>query len=318
MSLRYILKRILAMLPTLLILSLIVFSLLYLAGGSPAAAILGMEAEPEAIAALNLKLGFDRPFWQQYPEWLGRALRGDLGPSLFLNDSVASILKDKFWTSLELALIAQLLALSLALPLALLAASKRGSLIDRLLTTLATALPALPSFVLSLLLILIFAVALKALPAAGYQEISAGFWPHFRYLILPATALALGQAAVLFRLSRQKLEELRARPFVEQLRARGLSEAQIMRRHLLKNAALPILTLSGEYFASILAGAVIVETIFTIPGLGLLVMNAISRRDIFLIQGVVLLTSLIYLGVNLILDILYALIDPRIHLEQEQ
>lgn len=317
MYLSYVFKRLIALLPTLFLMSLFIFSLLYVAGGSPAATILGMEATGEEIRALNEKLGYTRPFHIQYFDWLKGAVRGDLGQSLFLKKPVTEALMKNLPTSLEMALLAEFISLIIAIPLGIRAAEKPGSPADRVLTAYSALFMALPSFILSLILIVVFSLVLKLLPSSGFRPWSDGALVHLRYLIMPALALGLSQAGLIGRMTRESVAEIRKGFLVKSLKSRGLDRKRVRYNHILKNALLPIITLIGSSFATLLAGSVITETVFQIPGLGLLMMNAIQRRDLPLVQGVILLITVIYLVVNFITDLIYGLVDPRIRLAGE-
>lgn len=314
MYFKYIIKRLITLLPVVIIMSLLVFSLLYVAGGSPAATILGMEATAEQIAELNHKMGYDRPFFVQYFDWLGKIFKGEGSRSIFLKVPVAEALRKNLPYSLELAIFSQIFAIILAVPAGLFAAGNPRSFLDRFVSGASAFFTAMPSFILSLILVLFFSLYLKVLPSSGYKPWSEGALEHIRFMLMPSLALAVTQAGPLARMTRESAAETMRGSLFKSLKARGLSRRRIYYGHLLKNALLPVITLIGESFASVLAGAVIVETVFHVPGLGLLMMNAIQRRDLPLVQGVILLITSIYLLVNLVTDLLYGFLDPRIRL----
>ncbi len=312
--LSYILKRILSLLPTLLVVSLVVFLVVYMIPGGPATAILGIEATKEAIAELNAQLGFDRPFLVQYADWFGGVFRGDWGQSYFLDMSVLEAIGEYFWPTFGLAVYAELISLALSIPMGILAAYKRGTLVDTATVSVSLVGIALPGFLLSMFLMLFFGVTLKWLPVAGYMELSKGFIPYIRHLTLPALSLGLVQAAYITRMTRSSMLDVLYMNYVRTARAKGLKEANVILVYGLKNAAPTILTVIGQSFGSLVTGTIVTESIFNIPGLGMLTMSAITRRDVFVIQGVVLFITLIYVLVNLAVDILYGLVDPRIQL----
>lgn len=312
--LSYVLKRFLSLLPTLLIVSLVVFLVVYLIPGGPATAILGMEATAEELAALNAELGFDRPFLEQYGSWLGGVFRGDWGQSFFLDMSVLDAIGEYFGPTLSLAIYAELISLILAIPMGILAACKRGTIVDHAAVSVSLVGIALPGFLLSMFLVLLFGVELKWLPVAGYQAISEGFGQHIYYLTLPAISLGLVQAAYITRMTRSSMLDVLYMNYIRTVRAKGQREGIVVLVYGLKNAAPTILTVIGQSFGSLVTGTIVTESIFNIPGLGRLVMSAINRRDVFVIQGVVLFVTVIYVLVNLLVDVLYGLVDPRIQL----
>lgn len=308
----YIIKRILSLIPVLLILSIVIFSIIHLTGGSPAASILGMEATKGEIDELNEKLGVNKPIHIQYLNWLKNLSKGDLGRSYFMEEDVNTAIKSHFIPTLELAIISMLLAILISIPLGALQAYYENSFFDKVISVLNLAGLALPSFVISIILMLVFALVLKILPVAGYQEFSKNPAEHFRYLVLPSISLAIGQSSYLIKTTRAAFLEELDQTYIKTARNKGYTELKIMFREVFKNALLPIITVIGQTFGSLVAGAIIVETIFNIPGLGQLLINSLSRRDIVLIQGIVLVTSVLYVFINLITDIIYSLVDPRI------
>ncbi|CDA79220.1 ABC transporter permease [Negativibacillus massiliensis] len=310
----YILKRILSLIPTLFVVSIVVFLVVYMIPGGPATALLGMEATPESIEALNTELGFNRPFFVQYADWFSNVLQGDWGQSYFLQTSVLDAIGEYFGPTLSLAILAQLISLIISVPLGILAAYRRGSIVD--VTTVSASLLgiAVPGFLLSMFLMLFFGVYLKWFPVAGYVALQEGLAEHLRYLILPALSLGLVQAAYITRMSRSSMLDVLYMNYIRTARAKGLKEASVVLVYGLKNAAPTILTVIGQSFGGLVTGTIVTETLFNIPGLGMLTMTSITRRDVFVIQGVVLFVTLIYVLVNLVVDILYGFVDPRIQL----
>ncbi len=315
--LSYILKRILSLIPTLIVVSLVVFLVVFMIPGGPATAILGLEATPEAIAALNAELGFDRPFFTQYFDWAAGVLQGDWGQSYFLQMSVTDAIGEYFFPTLSLAIYAEIISLILAIPMGIIAAYKRGTAIDVAAVSASLFGIALPGFLLSMFLMLLFAVNLRWLPVAGYADLSKGFAQHIRYLTLPAMSLGLVQAAYITRMTRSSMLDVLYMNYIRTVRAKGQKEGIVVLVYGLKNAAPTILTVVGQSFGSLVTGTIVTESIFNIPGLGMLTISAINRRDVFVIQGVVLFITLIYVLVNLMIDILYGLVDPRIQLGRD-
>lgn len=310
--LSYVLKRILSLIPVLFVVSCVVFLVVYLIPGGPATALLGMEATPDQIDALNAELGFDRPFLVQYADWFRNILQGDWGTSYFLHKSVLEAIGEYFMPTLSLAVFAQIIALIFSIPLGILAAYKRGTALDVTAVTASLAGSALPGFLLSMFLMLIFAVKLQWFPVAGYAGLEDGLLEHLRYLFLPALSLGIVQAAYLTRMTRSSLLEVLYKNFIQTARAKGLKESKVVLKYALKNGAPVILTAIGQSFGSLIAGTIVTETLFNIPGLGMLTLTSINRRDVFVIQGVVLFITLLYVLVNLVVDILYGFVDPRL------
>jgi len=310
---RYIARRLVSIVPSLLIVSVIVFFLIHLTPGDPAVTMLGFDATQAEIDALRRHLGLDRPLGTQFVLWLGNVLRGNLGTSLFLDKPVVSVIVERLEPTLLLTLYALLIAVLLGVPAGVISAIKRNGLLDQVVMFLALMGLSIPDFWLALLLILGFAVGLRWLPAAGYQPLSSGFSANFRYLILPSLSVGLGQAAYIARMTRTSMIDVITRDYIRTARAKGLAEWCIVGKHALKNALIPVITVAGMSFAIVMGGAAtIAETIFTIPGVGRLVVSSIQRRDYPVIQGTIMFIACVYLLTNLIIDILYAWIDPRI------
>lgn len=313
----YIIKRILSLIPVLFVVSIAIFLIVHLTPGDPAAAILGLEASEEQIQELNETMGLNLPIYQQYFNWVSGVLQGDFGDSYFMNEPVTDAIFKHLGPTVSLALLAEIVALVLALPIGILAAYRRGSFTDKSLMVISLLGMAIPSFLLGLLLMLAFGVALQWLPVAGYKPLSQGLWNHLRYLILPAISLGAFQAALVARMTRSSMLEVLNKGFIKTARAKGVKEHKVVIKHAFRNAFLPILTVIGQSFGALVTGAVVVETIFNLPGLGQLIMNSIERRDFAVIQGVVLFVTLIYVFINLIVDLLYGVIDPRVRLERK-
>lgn len=289
-----------------------VFLLLKLTPGDPAGVLLGPDASEERRLELREELGLNDTVIVQYTRWLGNALRGDLGDSIFLNQSVTSALIDRAEPTLMLTFFSTLVALSVGLPLGILAARKRGSWLDVGTMGLAIVGISMPTFWLGLNLILIFAVRLGWLPVAGYSPLSDGLWDSVKYMIMPAFTLGVAQAALLARMTRSMMLEVLNSDYVRTARAKGVREFGVVMAHAFRNALLPIINVIGLIVAALLGGAVVTEQIFNIPGIGRLLIQAVGRRDVPLVQGTVLIIATIYVMVNLVVDIVAAALDPRI------
>lgn len=308
----YIGRRILATIPVMAVVGLFVFSLLYFAPGDPAAIIAGDQATPDDVARIRASLGLDRPFLVRFGEWSWQILHGDLGTSIFTNLPVSTMIGQRVQPTVSLMLVTLILAIVVAVPLGVVAAWKAGSLIDRLVMGLAVLGFSVPVFVVGYVLAYVFALELGWLPVQGYTPIEQGLWPWFANLILPAVTLGLVYIALIARVTRATMLDVLSQDYVRTARAKGLAQGPVLFIHALKNAAVPIVTVIGIGIALLIGGAVVTETVFAIPGLGRLTVDAILRRDYPVIQGVVLLFSFVYVLVNLAIDLFYTLLDPRI------
>jgi peptide/nickel transport system permease protein len=310
--LSYILRRILATLPVMGIVALFVFSLLYIAPGDPAAVIAGDQASPADVERIRQGLGLDRPFLVQFGSWLWGILHGDLGTSIFTNLPVASLIAQRIEPTLSLMVLTLILTLVIAVPLGVVAAWKAGSWIDRTIMAFAVFAFSLPVFVVGYVLAYVFALQFEWLPVQGYTPLSAGLGPWLQNLILPSLALGSVYIALIARVTRASMLEVLQQDYVRTARAKGLGQGNILFVHALKNAAVPIVTVIGIGIALLIGGAVVTESVFAIPGLGRLTIDAILRRDYPVIQGIVLMFSFLYVLVNLMVDVTYTLVDPRI------
>jgi peptide/nickel transport system permease protein len=310
--LSYILRRILATLPVMGIVALFVFSLLYIAPGDPAAVIAGDQASPADIERIRQGLGLDRPFLVQFGSWLWHIVHFDLGTSIFTNLPVSALIAQRIEPTLSLMAITLVLTLVIAVPLGVMAAWKAGSWIDRTIMAFAVFAFSLPVFVVGYVLAYVFALQFEWLPVQGYTPLTVGFWPWLQNLILPAVALGSVYIALIARITRASMLEVLQQDYVRTARAKGLDQRSILYVHALKNAAVPIVTVIGLGIALLIGGAVVTESVFAIPGLGRLTIDAILRRDYPVIQGIVLLFSFLYVLVNLMVDITYTIVDPRI------
>lgn len=308
----YLTRRLAAGLVTLAVASVVVFSVLEVVPGDPARLILGMNATEDAISALREELGLDRPLIARYVAWAGGLLSLDFGRSYTYSVPVTELVAERAAVSIPLALIALALSTSIAIPVGLFAASRRGRRADTIAMAASQFGVAVPNFWFALLLVYVFSVWLRLLPAGGFPGWDAGFRPALQALILPAVALALPQAAILARVTRGALIEVLGEDFIRTARAKGLPWRKVLWRHALRNAMLPVLTILGLQFAFLLAGTVIIENVFYLPGLGRLVVQAITQRDLVVVESVVMLLVAAVILVNLLVDLSYAVVDPRL------
>jgi len=307
----YLARRLLILLLTLLAASIVVFVVLQILPGDPAALMLGTGAREDTLAALRQRLGLDAPPWLRYARWVGGMLTGDFGVSYTYGVPVAGLIRQRVMLSLPLALLAIMLSTAIAIPTGVFAAARRGRAADAGLMAAAQIGVALPNFWLGILLILAFAIRLPWLPASGFPGWSAGAWAALGALILPAIALALPQAAILARVTRAAVLDTLGEDFVRTARAKGLTRNAALWRHAVPNALIPVVTLIGLQFAFLLAGTVIIENVFTLPGLGRLVFQAIAQRDLIVVQDLVVLLAGSVILVNFAVDLVAAWIDPR-------
>jgi peptide/nickel transport system permease protein len=308
----FLVRRILATIPVMVVVALFVFSLLFIAPGDPAAVIAGDQATPEPVERIRQSLGLDRPFLVQFTEWAWRLLHADLGRSIFTNLPVTTMIAQRVEPTLSLMTITLLFSIIVAVPVGVLAAWKAGTLIDRIIMGFAVLGFSVPVFVVGYVLAYVVALELEWLPVQGYTPIARGIWPWLENLILPSIALGFVYIALIARITRATMLEVLQQDYIRTARAKGLAQTPILFIHALKNASIPIVTVIGIGVALLIGGAVVTESVFAIPGLGRLTVDAILRRDYPVIQGVVLLFSFVYVLVNLAVDLIYTLIDPRI------
>jgi len=309
---QYIIRRFLLIIPVILIVTFLVYSLLLLLPGDPAVALLGEDPDPTILERIREDLGLDRPIHVQYFEWLSRVFRGDLGHSIQTGESVTEALKSRFPVTLQIGLTALIISLVVSIPVGILSGAKRNSFGDNIAMILAYFGAAMPSFFLAIILMLIFSVKLGWLPPAGFTAPGDDLWQSVKSTLMPALALGLGGTAVLIRQIRSSMLEELAQDYVRTARAKGLSEFAVLTRHALRNGLMPVVTVLGVQIGYLLGGAVIVETIFAVPGMGRLAVSAFFQRDLPMAQGVVLVTAAVMLASNFIVDISYRYLDPRI------
>ena len=316
----YILRRLLQAIPTLLIICLLIFSLLYVTPGDPVDLILGTEdgtVSEEQRAVVEEQWGLDKPFLVRYVNFVVNACKGDLGTSYATNQDVFDSVITRMPATLKLAAFSMLLALVVSVPLGILAALKHNSIWDSLATALATVGVSPPKFWFGLVLMIVFSLRLGWLPSTGSAELSEGLGTFLSYIIMPAASLALGMAATQTRMIRSSMLDVLNQDYVRYARSKGLRERVVIWGHALKNAMIPVITVIGGEVGGLLGGAVVTESIFSWPGVGRLMMNSISKRDYPMIQGITLMLCISYLLVNLLIDIVYAWVDPRIRLDKK-
>lgn len=313
----YIIKRLLSLVPILFVVAAVVFFIVHLAPGGPAAVILGPQATPEAVENLKEQLGLNLPIFQQFLNWLAGLFQGDLGQSISMGRPVLEVFLSHLGPTLSLAILAQGLSILFAIPFGIIASNWRGTSVDQSIMILAMLGISIPSFLLALLLMLLFGVNLNLLPVAGYEPLSSGLWNHLKYMILPAISLGAIQTAVIARMTRSSMLDILSMNYIKTARAKGVKEQIVTYKHALRNAFLPILTVLGETFGTLVAGAVVTETVFNLPGIGQLIINAIVNRDYALIQGTILIIAVSYVFINLIVDLLYGIVDPRVRLNRK-
>ncbi len=310
--LAYIIRRLLLLIPVLLIVGVIVFTLMHLTPGDPASVMLGRDATEEQTEALRERLGLNEPVPVQFLNWFGKALRLDFGESLFIGKPVTQALLDRAEPTGLLALYSLTLSILIAVPAGIIAAVRANSALDRLLMVVSISGVAIPSFFLGILLILFFAVVLGWLPSGGYVDIGDDPGQHFRYMLLPTLTLGFSAAGLLARVVRSTMLDVLNEDYVRTAFAKGLRERRVVLVHAFRNALIPVLTIIGISLAGMLGGAVVIETVFNIPGMGRLLVQSVTRRDIPVVQGAVMAVAAIEILVMLFLDILYVYVDPRI------
>ncbi len=310
--LTYVIKRLFATLPVLAFVGLFVFSLLYITPGDPAVIIAGDTATPEQVAEIRLRLGLDEPFVVRLGHWVGAVVRGDFGVSVFSDVPVSTMIAQRIEPTLSLSVFTLLIAIGLAIPIGVIAAVNAGNWIDRSIMGFAVFGFSVPVFVIGYALVLLFSLQLDLLPVQGFVSLSKDPVEFVRHLILPSAALGIVYTALIARIVRTSMLEVLSQDYIRTAKSKGLSMWSVVARHALKNAAVPIATIIGIGVGLLITGVVVTETVFAIPGLGRLVVDAILRRDYPVIQGVILVFSFLYVMVNLLVDLSYTLFDPRI------
>lgn len=308
----YILRKLVSLIASLAFASLAIFAVVEVIPGDPAAYMLGINAQEDTVAALRAQLGLDVPLWQRYLGWVGGMLAGDFGLSYTYRTPVAEMVADRLWISLPLAVYALVLSTLIAFPAGVIAAARRGSAADVGVMGATQLGVAIPNFWVAMLMVLVFAINLRWVSAGGFPGWEAGFLPALTALTLPAISLALPQASILTRVMRSALLDTLDEDYVRTARAKGLTRSQVLWRHALRNAMIPVLTILGLQFSFLLAGGIIIEQVFFLPGLGRLIFQAISARDLIVVESVVMLLVFAVILVNFLVDIAYAAVDPRL------
>ncbi len=309
----YLIRRILAAIPVMGVVALFVFLLLRLTPGDPAAILAGDNATPEQLDRIRTSLGLNEPIYIQFYTWVAKLLHGDLGVSLITNKTILEMIGPRLEPSISVALATIILSILVAVPLGVIAAWKHGTWIDRCVMGLSVLGFSVPVFVIGYVLIQVFAIyPFRWVPVQGFKSISAGFGPFFERIILPTCTLSFIYVALIARMTRASMLDVLGEEYVRTARATGIGETGVLLRHALRNAAVPVITVIGSGFALLISGVVVTESVFNLPGIGRLTVDAVLARDYPVIQAMILLTSGIYVGVNLLIDVAYTLLDPRI------
>ena len=308
----YLLRRLLATIPVMGVVALFVFLLLRLTPGDPAAILAGDNATTEQLERIRTSLGLNEPIYLQFLNWINQLLHGDLGVSLISHVPVLKLIGQRVEPTLSVAIATIILSIVVAVPLGVLAAWKHGTWIDRFVMGLSVLGFSVPVFVIGYVLIKVFALDLRWLPVQGFKSLSSGFGQFLERLVLPTCALSFIYVALIARMTRAAMLDVLGEDFVRTARAKGVNEVAVLLRHALRNAAVPVITVIGSGFALLISGVVVTESVFNLPGIGRLTVDAVLARDYPVIQGMILLTSFIYLAVNLVIDLAYSLLDPRI------
>jgi peptide/nickel transport system permease protein len=308
----YLIRRVLAAVPVMGVVALFVFLLLRITPGDPAAILAGDNATPAQLERIRTSLGLNEPLYVQFFTWVNKLLHGDLGVSLISNVPVLKMISQRVEPSISIALSTIILAVVIAVPLGVIAAWKHGTWIDRCVMGLSVLGFSVPVFVIGYVLIQVFAIDLRWLPVQGFKSITAGFGPFLERIILPTLTLSFVYIALIARMTRAAMLDVMGEDFIRTARAKGIGETAVLLRHGLRNAAVPVITVIGTGFALLISGVVVTESVFNLPGIGRLTVDAVLARDYPVIQAMILLTSLIYVTVNLLIDVAYTLLDPRI------
>lgn len=313
---KYIIKRVVSLIPVLFVVSLVIFLLIHLTPGDPARTMLGDEASEADVMQLREEMGLNDSIVVQYGKWVSGLFHGDFGKSIFIDEPMTQIIGEHLGATVSVTVFSLIIALLIAIPLGMIAAKNRGRAADQVITGFTMLGISIPSFLMGLFLILIFSVGLRLLPVAGYKTIrEAGLLTHLKYLIMPCISLGLMQAALITRMTRSSVLDVLYMDYIKMARAKGVREKKILLKHAFRNALLPIITVVGQSFIALLSGAMVVESVFNIPGIGQLIVNSVLRRDYEVIQAIVLVIALMNVLITLLMDLLYALADPRVKME---
>ena len=309
----YIIRRFLSMIPSLLLASIIVFSFIHLIPGDAAQVMLGDMATPEQVQALRVSMGLDRPVWVQYSLWLSNVLRGNFGTSTFFHIPVLEVIADRAETSIFLAIMSIMLIILIGIPIGILSAVRYNSFVDQFFSGISMFFASIPTFWLGLNFMIFFSVWLGWFPTSGFPSVlQSGDWSNLRYLVLPAITLAAPNSALIIRLTRSGMLDVSHADYVRTARAKGLSENSVNLRHIFRNSLITVVSALGFTFVALVSGTVVTETVFSLPGIGRLVVESLLRRDYPTIQGIILVIASIYMLINLLVDLSFAFLDPRI------
>lgn len=310
--LNYTIRRLLSVIPVMLVVSVIVFMIVHLTPGNPAFLILGEDSSPEAIADLERELGLDQALYVQFFNWFSQVITGDLGTSVYSSQSVTSLIAENFGPTFSLLALSTVMLLAIAIPVAILIVALRKTVLDPIFTSVSLFGVSVPEFWLATLLVLGFGVALPIFPVAGYVPFAEGAEAWLHHILLPSFVLAIVEVGIIARMLRDSMLDSVNQDYIKTARAKGVKEREVLMRHVFVNALIPTTTVLGATVAGLLGGTVIIETLFTIPGIGQLLVDSIHRRDYPVVQGIVLFIAAIYVFVNLLVDLLYTFLDPRI------
>lgn len=301
------------MIPSLLLASVIVFSFIHLIPGDPAQIMLGDQATPEQVAGLRDAMGLNRPLYVQYGRWMAGVVTGDFGTSVFFHEPVLSVIADRAEVSIFIALISMALIILVGIPIGILSAVRYNSWLDQFFSGVSMFFASVPTFWLGLNLMLLFSVTFRWLPTSGFPSIlRSGDWTNLRYLVLPCITLAAPNSALIIRLTRSSMLDVAKADYVKTARAKGLTEGKVNLRHIFRNSLISVVSALGFTFVALVSGTVVTETVFSLPGIGRLVVESVLRRDYPTIQGIILIIAFLYMAINLLVDLSYALLDPRI------
>lgn len=313
---RYILKRFVSLILVLFVVSVMIFALVHLTPGDPARIMLGEKATEAEVERLRELMGLNDPILLQYFKWVGGLFVGDFGESFFIAEPMTQIIGEHMSATISVTIFSLIIAVIVAIPLGIVAAKKRATAIDQSITVFSLLGISTPGFLVAMLLMMLFAVKLSLLPVAGYVSISeAGLLEHLKYLLMPCVAMGFVQAAFITRMTRASMLDVLYMDYIKMARAKGVREKKILMKHAFRNALPPVITIIGQSLIGLLAGAIILENLFNIPGIGKLMINSVMRRDYEVVQAIVLMIAMINVVVTFIVDILYALVDPRVKME---
>lgn len=309
----YIARRIVSMIPSLILTSILVFAFMHMIPGDPIAVMLGDQATPEQVEQLRESMGLNRPLYVQYGLWVRGILRGDMGQSIFLDQPVLKVIADRAETSIFIAVISMAMIIVIGVPIGIFTAARYNSAFDQFISGLSMFFASVPTFWLGLNLMFVFAVLLKWFPTSGFPSVlSSGEWGNLRYLILPCITLAAPNSALIIRMTRSSMLDVARADYVKTAYAKGLGEAKVTLKHIFRNSLISVVSVLGFTFVGLMAGTVVTETVFSLPGVGRLIVESVLRRDYPVIQGVILIVALLYMTVNLLVDLIFAFLDPRI------